>query len=111
MSTPVQTGGVVTLDPTGAGTVTLGPIRSGERWTVTRYTTAGSSAAEPALEVHRGSAGLVDTTPHGNSDVSEVTADLSLWAGESLAFKYTGGTPGATMTVYLEGTADRGPGT
>lgn len=104
MTYPVSTGGTVTLDGTGAGSLVLGPGKPGEQWSILRYSTAGASAVEPSLEVFKG-AGLVDSTKRGNADSSEVTAPLTLWAGETLRFAYTGGTAGATMTVFLEGTA------
>lgn len=107
MSGQLQVGSPVTLDGTGAGSVTIGPGRQGERWNVARYTTNGASATEPSLQVFRGS-DMIDTTPRGNGDVSEMSADLILWAGESLRFAYTAGTPGAIMSVYVEGVVDYG---
>jgi len=59
----------VTLDGAGVGVVTTGPGRQGETWSVARYTTSGASAIDPRLDVFRGSAGLLDTTNHGNQDV------------------------------------------
>jgi hypothetical protein len=96
----------VTLDGAGVGVVTTGPGRQGETWSVARYTTSGASAIDPRLDVFRGSAGLLDTTNHGNQDVSETTAPVVLHGGEFLSMRYTGGTPGAVMTFYLEGTRD-----
>lgn len=108
MNVPVSTGGTVVLDGNGAGTVTVGPTKAGQRWQVIRYTTTGASATEPHLAVSRASADVIDTTLRGNGDTSEWTNPVVLWAGESLTFTYTGGTPGAAMTVYLEGTTDTG---
>lgn len=107
MTGRLTTGGHVVLDAAGAGSLTLGPGRQGERWNVARYTTSGNSAVEPVLQVFRGSA-LLDTTKRGNADVSEQAVDLIMWAGESLRFTYTGGSAGVTMTVYVEGTVDYG---
>lgn len=104
----MATGASVTLDANGKGTVFLGPGRAGTRWQVTRYTTSGNSTAQPALSVSRATFGLIDTTVNGNADVSEWVTPVSLWSGETLRFDYTGGTPGAVMTVYLEGTSDTG---
>ena len=102
-SWPLSSGASVTLDGAGAGSVVLGPGRPSEHWSVTRYTTSGASTTEPSLQVFRG-AGMIDTTKRGNADVSEQTIPIALHAGEALTFTYTGGTPGAVMVIYLEGT-------
>jgi hypothetical protein len=94
----------VKLNAAGAGSVTTGPGRQGETWAVTRYSTAGASTVEPNLNVYRGAASLVDTTKHGNADVSENLTALTLAGGEFLTASYTGGTPNAVMTFYVEGT-------
>lgn len=94
-------GRTVKLDATGAGSVMLAPSIQG--WKVTRITTTGASTVPPTLTVRRGSAGgpVVDVTRFGNSDVSET--DLDVYAGESLVAVYSGGTAGASMVFYIEG--------
>lgn len=92
----------ITLDAGGTGSVTLGPARPTESWNVQRMTTKGNSTADPTLDVLRGSSSVLDSTPHGNDDVSDSV--IPLLPGEFLTIRYTGGTPGATMTFYLEGT-------
>lgn len=95
--------GSVALGATGSGTLTFGPRKYGERWRITRLSTSGTSAIVPALRVYRGAGTtqLVDTTDRGNSAVSET--NLELGSGESITCVYSGGTPGAVMTFYVEG--------
>lgn len=92
----------VTLDGAGRGSIALSPALNG--WRVTRLTTSGTSTVAPTLTVRRGSAGgpVVDATRFGNLDTSETT--LEVLAGESIVALYEGGTPGASMVFYVEGT-------
>lgn len=103
MSGRLAAAGSVVLDANGAGTVELGPRTSSENWRILRLTTQGNSTTVPVLRVHRGavSGPMVDTTQLGNADVSETQLDF--FAGEYLTASYTGGTPGARQTFYVEG--------
>lgn len=96
----------LTLNASGAASATFGPGRSSEHWAVERMTTAGNSAIQPTLNVYRGTSALVDTTRHGNQDISDT--NLSLMPGEFITAAYSAGSPGAVMVFYLEGTATYG---
>lgn len=95
----------IALDASGTGTLAFSPAKYRETWNIARYTTNGNSPTEPVVSVYRGSIGsrLIDTTKRGNADVSEMTDDLIVNAGELIIVQYTGGTSGAVMTFYIEG--------
>lgn len=97
----------VTLDANGNGSVTLGPQRSFESWNITRMSTSGNSATEPVLTITRNnSTEIVDYTIKGNGDISETS--LGMIPGDLMTATYTGGTAGASMQFYVEGTMTRG---
>lgn len=101
--TRLDKGAQIKLTAAGTGSATFGPARSNETWTITRMTTKGTSTLEPTLDILRGSTSVLDSTPHGNNDVSD-SDDIDLFAGEFITARYTGGTANAVMTFYLEGT-------
>jgi hypothetical protein len=99
----------VKLDANGRGVLTFQPARYGEEWVITRMTTYGNASQEPLVRVYRGaesSTGLVDTSNSGNGDVSD-TAELPLFAGETLTVVYEDGSAGATMSFRVEGELNR----
>ena len=99
---------VVTLDGAGSATRGFGPAKYREPWQIKRFTTQGTSALEPVLNIYRGAAGgsMIDTTRRGNSAVSET--DVTFNNGETLTAVYSGGSPGAAVQFHIEGTINYG---
>jgi hypothetical protein len=96
----------VTLDANGNGSAQVGPQFSSIGWHVERMTTSGTGANQTHLNVCRGSATgpIIDQTELGNGDVSS-DGPFDLLPGEYITVAYSKGSPGATCTFYLEGTA------
>jgi hypothetical protein len=94
----------VTLNASGAGTVTIGPRTPKQKWRVRNLAVSGTGATTPEARVYFGPAApgtFVAGTYSGNSD--NVPADLVLWPGQVLTVAWTGGTAGATCTVSILG--------
>lgn len=94
----------VTLDANGeASIVAIGPTRPNEKWNITRFSVNTTVACE--FQVFRGntldSQYQIDFTQQGAGDTSET--DLTLQVGETISFKWSGGTSGATGTIRWEG--------
>lgn len=99
----------VTLDANGQGTVFVGPSVAGTRWTITNMVSDGNSAVQPVLKVYRGNVGaqyILNGTMMGNLDAN--TDNIQLNGNEKLACQYTGGTPGALMTINVYATQKYG---
>lgn len=91
----------VTLDANGNGTLTLGPKNLGQTWQVSTVAVTGNSASTPSATVSLGSISLGGTYA-GNNDSDNV--NVTVWPGQTLTYKWTGGTPGAVQTGYAYGT-------
>lgn len=95
----------VTLDGGGGATVVgVGPVVYGESWRVERISVNTTSRCK--FTVHRGNDTSpqyqIDGTVRGDLDTSETS--LPLMTGETISFKWDGGTAGASGTVRIEGT-------
>lgn len=108
MSVPLNTGGSVTLDALGNGTVILTPNSGPPTWNVTKVTVFTS---RPGLApVPRFTLYLGDTVPNdvlgitydGSFDESDLS--VSVTRGQNLIGVWSGGQSGdlATMSIYGE---------
>lgn len=97
----------VTLDGNGNATVIgVGPTVYGETWRVKRFSVNTGSRCK--FTVHRGisveDTTQIDATGRGDLDTSETDVPLNI--GETLSFKWAGGTPGSSGMVRIEGTRE-----
>lgn len=95
----------VTLDASGAGSVTLAPRGCDWRIDLTTVTTS-TSTSTPVATLYTGSiseSNLLEATYDGSQD----TSDTTHWvlAGEQLVCAWTGGDAGARATVRVSGVA------
>lgn len=106
---PLATSASVTLDANGRGILSFGPAVYGSTWDIDRIVTSGNSNPEAQLTIYRNGVStnsVLDSTASGNSDVDET--GIHLVAGENVQCLYTGGNPGAVMTVTVYGVNDTG---
>lgn len=102
----------VVLDGSGNGTVKLGPSNSFQQWVPSNAACAVSSNnAEPVFVLYNGTPGNANriggtyTGSNDNTDISGVT----LFPGSYLTGVWSGGDPGATATLSIQGTVNRNP--
>ena len=103
-------GKTVTLDGSGGGRVTLGPVPVGWIWEVERLAVeiAGGVTGNIGAEarVYRGAevtSRLIDGTVRAGLDISELSTPLTLQPPDSLLFVFSGGTAGAVATAAASG--------
>lgn len=100
----------VILAAGGVGTVTFGPGRPGEVWTVNRVSCqVGTTVLESQFKLYRGSVGVasyISGTISGSTGDTDDGINEALNAGEYLSAQWTGGDVGATATVTYWGTID-----
>lgn len=108
MSARLQDTKRTTLDVTGAGNLTFGPGRPGERWIVERISVSVSTNTnEAACYIRRGLNGpLITATISGSSGDTDDGLNESLWSGETIAVQWQGGDSGAIATATVWGTID-----
>lgn len=98
----------VTLNGTGTGTVSFGPGRPNEKWTVTRIGVQVSSAVlEAQAKIYRGTVGVgsfISGSVSGSTGDTDDSLNETLWSGETLSVQWTGGDAGAVATVTYWGT-------
>lgn len=100
----------VILDGSGNGTVTFGPGRPNEKWTVNRISVQCSAAVKEAqAKVYRGTVGpgtlLTGTVTGSTGDTDDGLTEI-LWSGETVSVQWTGGDAGATATATYWGNID-----
>lgn len=100
----------VVLDASGTGTVTFGPGRPNEKWTVTRIgVQVSTNVLESQAKIYRGTVGVgsyISGTVSGSTGDNDDGLEEALWSGENLSVQWTGGDVGATATVTYWGTID-----
>lgn len=102
---PLSDSRSVILDANGEATVIgVGPVRFEESWVITLFSVSTSSRC--TFTVHRGNDPTaqyqIDGTAKGDLDTSDT--NIALLAGQTISFKWSDGTPGATGSVRFEGT-------
>lgn len=100
----------VVLDAAGAGTVSFGPGRPNEKWTVTRIgVQVSSNTLEAQAKIYRGTVGVgsyISGSISGSTGDTDDGLEETLWSGETLSVRWTGGDVGATATVTYWGNID-----
>lgn len=97
----------VTLDGSGTGTVFLRPRTPRQRWQISNVAIDGDSATEPEFRLYLGNPvpqQQVASSFSGNTD--SMAAGFELRPGQRLCGRWSGGTPGAVMTLSVYGTFD-----
>jgi hypothetical protein len=101
----------ITLDGSGNGTVQLGPRAHGQTWkpTVASIKMSGSTPAGSATcFVYAGGAAtdsnFIDSTYDVQNDSTDRVSGQALTLGQYVYAVWTGGNPGATATLTVNGT-------
>jgi hypothetical protein len=113
---PLRESGSVVVGATSRATVTLQPMRSFERWEITRTTVANTGTVlVPACRIYRGSeaaGSLIEGTYSGRQDSSDTKYTLEngeklivVWEGKTIGS--VGADVGSVCTVVIEGRAVR----
>jgi hypothetical protein len=91
------------LDANGDATISgVGPVTSWERWEINTIHTESGSDKDVTLKVYRNDAtNAIAGTYSGNMDTDNT--EIELMPAQTLAFKYSGGTPGAHCIITLHG--------
>lgn len=87
----------------------LGPTVYGVTWTVNRVSVFSDSTTKPKFMLYRNVESpttYVDGSKSGNGDTSET--DIELLNLDNLVCVWTGGEPGKSATVILQGVLRRG---
>lgn len=97
----------VTLDGTGAGSVSFGPNRIGQSWTGPMTIAVNTSSANlvTTARVTMGSVSL-GTSYTGSADSDEISS-VTVHVGQKITVAWTGGDPGAVATASLSCTVNR----
>lgn len=99
-----------TADETGKATVSTGPQKYGDSWTVTLLATSTNSVAQSQLRVYRGvesDSAMVASTYAGNQDTAGGNS-IDVPGQDKLVFVWTGADPGSACTCRIEGTLNSG---
>jgi hypothetical protein len=111
---PLNTSGSVTLDPSGAGTVELGP-QAAETWQLSSAgitVPAASLSQPPTCQVYIGSSptpgNFVDGTYTGQLNNTGKVAGAVIFPGQAIFAVFSGGTAGTIATLSIYGTRTRG---
>ena len=106
----------VTLDGSGNGQVSFGPIL-GQEWTVTNAgvqtsTRANPAASVPQCSIYIGGAPVaqffIDGTNTGSLDSTDRTSSFPFTQGSKIWAVWTGGDPGSVATLSIVGTVKTG---
>lgn len=100
----------VTLDATGAGSVSVGPERGGESWSLTRIAISSTSVLQTEVAIYRNVVSSLTQlfgSKAGNSDVASGDPPLDIPRSGRIVLEWTGGTPGAICTAVMEGKLTR----
>lgn len=98
-----------TADAAGTATAVIGPEKD-RTWVIDRMAVHGTSSLQSQCRVYRGDPApgtLRDSTYSGNQAISEYPRPAVLEPGEYFTVVWSGCTPGATMTVTVEGQQGR----
>jgi len=107
MAGQLDEAGSVTLDASGAGSVFLRPRTPRTRWRISNVAIEGDSGVEPEFRLYLGNAvpqQQVASSLSGNTD--SMAADFELRPGQRLCGRWSGGSPGALMTMSVYGAFD-----
>lgn len=100
----------IVLNASGTGTVSFGPGRPNEKWTVSRvHVECSTHTLESQATLYRGTVGVgsaISSTISGSTGDTDPDLDETLWSGETLSIQWTGGDVGATATVAYWGVID-----
>jgi hypothetical protein len=102
----------VTLDGSGNGTAKLGPSGPQETWTPSNvYVECSTNAAEAVCKIYAGPSATSpyakDITVDGSTGDSSEKCNIPIPKGWFVWAAWTGGDPGATATLNVDGT--KGP--
>ena len=110
MSYPLREYVVAKADSNGRASITTGPRKFGESWTIKTMNTSTTSVSESRLRIYRGvesdSAQLVSTYS-GNRDTAS-GGDIEIPGQDKLVFVWTNCDPGAECTCSFEGVLNTG---
>jgi hypothetical protein len=104
---PLNQGTTVTLNASGGGTATLGPVNGPPIWHVTKVSVKTSRpglAPVPTFDLYLGSQdqhGYQESSYDGSYDSTDV--DLILFKGQQIIGVWTGGQSGDVATLSLYG--------
>lgn len=106
---PLNTGVTVTLNASGVGTCTIGPIVPGTSWTPgTAAVQILNAVSVPLFYLYVGNASpqnLYAATYTGNADSTDITGVI-LYPGSILTGVWTGGDANAQATLSIFGTQE-----
>lgn len=107
MDIPLQESVSVTLDGSGNGKATIGPVNQFQTWNVTNEgCTVTTNVNEPQFRLFQSNGTSAGTYLGGSNQGSNDSAsiDVTLYPGMKLTGQWTGGDPGAVATLALQGT-------
>lgn len=101
----------ITLDATGGGVATIGPIAVNEYWwpSMVRVGTLSKASPVPYCFVTHGGVGAVgptafiDDTNLGSGDTSSIIAGITVRYGEVITATFSGGNPGDNAVLIVSG--------
>lgn len=97
-------------DATGRASVTTGPQKFGDSWTVKSMATTTNSVAESQLKIYRGvesDSALLVSTYSGNQD-NAGGSEIQIPGQDKLVFVWSNADPGAQCTCRIEGDLNSG---
>jgi len=97
-------------DANGRATVTTGPQKFGDSWTVKSMATTTTSTSESQLRIYRGvesDSALLASTYSGNQDTAGGN-EIQIPGQDKLVFVWTGCDVGAVCTCRIEGDLNSG---
>lgn len=107
MDIPLQESASVTLNGSGNGSVTIGPVNQFQVWNVENEgCTVTSNVNEPVFRLFQSNGLSAGTFLGGSNQGSNDSASISvtLHPGMKLTGQWTGGDAGAVATLALQGT-------
>lgn len=104
MTAPLGAQSSTTVDSSGQATIVFGPVPTWESWQITNLAVDTDSADAPSIRVFRGAAGteLVDATESNEATASDTAHQLE--TGDALTVRWSGATPGSSVTATITGT-------
>jgi len=109
---PLNESASVVLDASGSGVVRLGPNNASQQWVPTNAAcSVSSNNSEPVFVLYNGTpsnANRIGGTYTGSNDNTDVNS-VTLYPGSVLTGVWTGGDPGATATLSIQGQVNRNP--
>lgn len=109
---PLNESATTVLDGTGSGVVRVGPSNSSQQWVPTNAAcSTTTNVSEPIFVLYNGTpsnANRIGGTYTGSNDNTDVSG-VTLYPGSVLTGVWTGGDPGATATLSIQGQVNRNP--